>query len=107
MQLKPMLFKVSCINKIEYYSATNKEILQSVTTQIDLEVIMLVKQVRQKKTNTISSDLGVECKTKNKNKKPKKLNSWKQCRLVAKGRRGRMAEGGQRVQSSSYKINKF
>ena len=51
------------IYRMEYYSAIKKnEIMPSATTWIDLEVVIL-REVSQRKTNTICHHLYVESKT--------------------------------------------
>ena len=50
---------------MEYYSTIKSEILSLVRTWMDLECIMLkVKSVRQRKTNTVLFQLDMEYKNK-------------------------------------------
>lgn len=85
---------------MEYYSTLRKEILPFVTTYMELEGIMLSK-ISQSKTKLYNTTY-----TWN----PKKPNSQKQrveWWLPGAGVWGKWGNVGQRVQTSSQKINKF
>ena len=90
----------------EYYSATKrKEILPLVTTCASVEDITLRERNHMRKTNTVCSHLHVES-----NKKKKKTNKlrnrvdWELPGAQGVGV-GEMDEGGQRVQTFSFKMN--
>ena len=82
-----------------------KEILPFVTTWMDLEGIMF-SEISQRNTNAVCSHLNVESKQKQKNK----LIDTEKRLMVARGGVGewemdKIGEQGQKVQTSSCKIN--
>ena len=68
---------------------------------MDFEGIML-SEVSQTKTNTVWYYLYVESKNQ-ENKTPKLLENES---MIVTGNHGKMGEDGQKIQTSSYKINK-
>ena len=66
--------KMWCMHTMKYSAIRKKEILLFVTTWRDLEGIML-SDVSQRKTNTTVYDVTYM-------RNLKKLNSWRQCRMV-------------------------
>ena len=86
---------------MEYYLVIEEnEILPFTTTQMDLEGIMLceINQTEKDKYCMIS----LICEILKTNKQIQRTDCW----LLEVGVVGKMGEGSQKVQPSSYKINK-
>jgi len=77
-------FLMCYVYTVEYYSAMNKDsILPFMTTWKDLEHIMLISEISQRKTSTVWYHLHVKSKKakpvkkkSKKKKKPSKNRSW-------------------------------
>ena len=89
-----------CIYTVECYSAIKKkEIILFATTWVDPEGTMLSEMSKNDKYHIISLTRGF--------KKPNSQKQKKDWWLPELGERGVMGEGGQKVQTFSYKINQF
>ena len=102
--------KMWYIHTMEYYSARkNKEILPFVTTWMDLEGIMLSEITQKEKYCMISLICGFLKKRKQTNKthqthrKRDQTCGYQMQRIWGE----ELEEGGQKVQTSRYKINKY
>ena len=56
--------KKMCIYRIEYYSSIKKNEILQFSTSMDLKGIMISKNVRQRKTNTMCFNIIVKSKTR-------------------------------------------
>ena len=99
-----------CARTLEYYSSIKKNgILLFVANWMDLENIML-SEISHRKTNDVGFHLYVESKGKKKQKTKTKnhyLIDTENRLVVTRGRgwqTGKMGEGGQKAQTSHYKI---
>ena len=87
------------------FSHKKKEVLPFSTTRMDLESILLSEISQTEKDKNCMIHLYVKSKKRRQSKK-KKNQTCRTSLPEGRGEGGGIGEGGQKVQTSSYKINK-